>query len=96
MSDALRRLPSFGGCPFPGPVDFGCPCLVLFGSVWLGVPVWTDPVWTLPVWTFLHRAHATVLHFVGFDHKRLTYRNSGRDSRLTDVHDRVVDAIIQA
>ncbi len=44
----------------------------------------------------LHDFHATVLHQLGFDHKRLTYRYSGRDFRLTDVHGRVVDAIVQA
>jgi hypothetical protein len=33
---------------------------------------------------------------MGFDHKRLTYRYSGRDFRLTDVHGRVVKDIIDA
>jgi hypothetical protein len=42
----------------------------------------------------LHDFHATVLHQMGFDHKRLTYRYSGRDYRLTDVHGRVVKDII--
>lgn len=34
--------------------------------------------------------HATVLHQMGFDHKQLTYRYSGRDFRLTDVHGKVI------
>jgi len=34
--------------------------------------------------------HATILHLMGIDHKRLTYRYAGRDFRLTDVHGRVV------
>ncbi|WP_182866523.1 DUF1501 domain-containing protein [Stieleria mannarensis] len=38
--------------------------------------------------------HATVLHQLGFDHKHLTYRYSGRDFRLTDVHGRVIDEIL--
>ncbi|QEG00400.1 hypothetical protein Mal15_44700 [Stieleria maiorica] len=38
--------------------------------------------------------HATVLHQLGFDHKRLTYRYSGRDFRLTDVHGRVINEIL--
>ena len=44
----------------------------------------------------LHDLHATILHQMGFDHKRLTYRYSGRDFRLTDVHGRVVQGIIDA
>lgn len=42
----------------------------------------------------LHDLHATVLHQMGFDHKRLTYRYSGRDFRLTDVHGRVVEEVL--
>jgi hypothetical protein len=44
----------------------------------------------------LHDFHATVLHQLGLDHKRLTFRYSGRDFRLTDVHGRVVTDIIRA
>lgn len=42
----------------------------------------------------VHDLHATMLKLLGFDHERLTYRYSGRDFRLTDVHGRVVDDII--
>ena len=42
----------------------------------------------------LHDLHATILHQLGFDHKRLTYRYSGRDFRLTDVHGSVLDEIV--
>ncbi len=42
----------------------------------------------------LHDLHATLLHQMGFDHKRLTYRYSGRDFRLTDVYGRVVKELI--
>ena len=38
--------------------------------------------------------HATVLHLLGMDHKRLTFRFSGRDMRLTDVHGNVVKEIL--
>ena len=38
----------------------------------------------------MHDLHATLLHLLGLDHERLTYRYSGRDFRLTDVHGRVV------
>ena len=36
----------------------------------------------------VHDLHATMLHLLGIDHKRLTYRFQGRDFRLTDVHGR--------
>jgi hypothetical protein len=41
-----------------------------------------------------HDLHATVLHLMGLDHTRLTYRYSGRDFRLTDVKGNVVKDII--
>jgi hypothetical protein len=42
----------------------------------------------------VHDLHATMLHLMGLDHEKLTYRYSGRDFRLTDVHGRVVHDII--
>ena len=42
----------------------------------------------------IHDLHATVLHMLGFDHERLTYRFDGRDFRLTDVHGTVVREIL--
>ncbi|MDB5338953.1 MAG: hypothetical protein JWN70_4572 [Planctomycetaceae bacterium] len=42
----------------------------------------------------IHDLHATMLHLMGMDHKRLTYRFSGRDMRLTDVFGEVVHSII--
>jgi hypothetical protein len=42
----------------------------------------------------IHDWHATILHLLGLDHKRLTYRYAGRDMRLTDVKGNVVHAII--
>ena len=42
----------------------------------------------------VHDLHATMLHLLGIDHKRLTYRYSGRDMRLTDVHGNVVQALL--
>ncbi len=38
----------------------------------------------------VHDLHATILHLLGFDHERFTYRYAGRDFRLTDVHGKVV------
>ena len=42
----------------------------------------------------VHDFQATILHLLGLDHKKLTYRYSGRDYRLTDVHGRVVKEIL--
>ena len=42
----------------------------------------------------VHDLNATVLHLLGIDHRRLTYRHQGRDFRLTDVHGEVVRAIL--
>jgi hypothetical protein len=47
-----------------------------------------DPVVTM------HDLHATMLHLLGIDHERLTYRFGGRDFRLTDVHGHVVHDIL--
>lgn len=44
--------------------------------------------------TSVHDMHATILHLLGFDHKRLTYRYAGRDFRLTDVHGNVIQDIL--
>jgi hypothetical protein len=38
----------------------------------------------------VHDLHATMLHLMGFDHTKLTYRYAGRDFRLTDIHGRVI------
>lgn len=42
----------------------------------------------------VHDLHATMLHLMGLDHEKLTYRYAGRDFRLTDVHGRVVRDIV--
>jgi uncharacterized protein (DUF1501 family) len=42
----------------------------------------------------VHDLHATILHLLGFDHEKLTYRYSGRDFRLTDVAGRVVHGVL--
>ena len=42
----------------------------------------------------VHDLHATMLHLMGIDHERLTFRHGGRDYRLTDVHGRVVREIL--
>jgi uncharacterized protein (DUF1501 family) len=52
-----------------------------------GMDVAEDPV-------HVHDLNATVLHLLGLDHERLTYRYQGREFRLTDVHGRVVNEIM--
>ena len=42
----------------------------------------------------IHDLHATLLHLMGFDHERFTYRYAGRDFRLTDVHGQVVHKLL--
>jgi len=42
----------------------------------------------------IHDIHATILHQLGVDHERLTFRHGGRDHRLTDVHGRVMKSLI--
>ena len=42
----------------------------------------------------VHDLHATILHLLGLDHEQLTYRYSGRDFRLTDVHGQVATGIL--
>ena len=53
----------------------------------LGITVVEKPV-------HVHDLHATILHLLGLDHEKLTYRRSGRDFRLTDVYGTVVKDII--
>jgi hypothetical protein len=44
----------------------------------------------------VHDLHATILHLMGLDHTKLTYRHDGRDYRLTDVSGEVVHKIIKS
>ena len=53
----------------------------------LGMKVAENPV-------HVHDFHATILHLLGLNHEKLTYRYAGRDFRLTDVHGRVVREIV--
>ena len=53
----------------------------------LGYNIVEDPV-------EVHDLHATVLHLMGIDHEKLTYRFQGRDFRLTDVYGKVVSKLV--
>jgi hypothetical protein len=44
--------------------------------------------------TYCYDLHATILHLLGIDHKRLTFRHNGIDRRLTDVHGNVIHEIL--
>ncbi|HTM48979.1 MAG TPA: DUF1501 domain-containing protein [Bryobacteraceae bacterium] len=63
------------------------PGVVLGESDELGFNVVKDKV-------HVHDLHATILHLLGFDHTKLTYRFQGRDFRLTDVHGNVVKQLL--
>ncbi|MFO0503285.1 MAG: DUF1501 domain-containing protein [Acidobacteriota bacterium] len=63
------------------------PGIVYGQSDEFGIEIAENPV-------HVHDFHATILHCLGFDHTRLTYRHAGRDFRLTDVHGNVVKAIL--
>jgi hypothetical protein len=52
-----------------------------------GIRVAKDPV-------HVHDFHATILHLMGLDHRRLTYRHNGRDYRLTDVYGNIVGGVL--
>ena len=63
------------------------PGLVYGDSDDYGIDVARNPV-------HVHDFHATILHLLGLDHERLTFRHSGRDYRLTDVAGNVVNGIL--
>ena len=73
-------------------------CLLAGGGVQGGMAYGvTDEYGILPVENavHVHDYHATILHLLGLDHTRLTYRYAGRDFRLTDVSGRVLEAILR-
>ena len=44
--------------------------------------------------TYCYDLHATILHLLGIDHEKLTFRHNGSDRRLTDVHGEVIEEIL--
>ena len=44
--------------------------------------------------TMVYDIHATILHLMGIDHERLTFRHNGIDRRLTDVHGHVIEGLL--
>jgi len=46
--------------------------------------------------TYCYDLHATILHLLGIDHERLTFRHNGANRRLTDVHGSVIREILEA
>ncbi|MAB78228.1 MAG: sulfatase [Planctomycetes bacterium] len=63
------------------------PGITLGATDELGYSVTEDPV-------SVHDLHATLLHLLGLDHERLTYRSQGRDFRLTDVYGKVAQKLL--
>jgi len=50
--------------------------------------------WKAQTPTYCYDLHATILHLLGIDHKRLTFRHNGIDRRLTDVHGAVIREVL--
>ena len=90
----------FGRVPFVQGKDGRDHCPSGF-SLWLaggGVKGATDEYGYRAVEDVLtiHDLHATILHLLGLNHEKLTFRYSGRDFRLTDVHGQVIRQILRA
>jgi hypothetical protein len=69
------------------------------GGVRGGVTVGQSDDWsykTADGGTYCYDIHATLLHLLGIDHERLTFRHNGIDRRLTDVHGHVIQGLLQA
>jgi len=62
------------------------------GATWGASDEWSYKAIEHP--TYCYDVHATVLHLLGIDHERLTWRHNGIDRRLTDVHGTVIDEMI--
>jgi hypothetical protein len=93
----------FGRTPFAQGSDgrdhnqFGFTVWMAGGGVKAGASYGATDEWGYKVVqgkTEIHDLHATMLHFLGIDHKRLTFRFGGRDMRLTDVHGELVREVI--
>ncbi|HAN99862.1 MAG TPA: DUF1501 domain-containing protein [Planctomycetaceae bacterium] len=93
----------FGRTPFAQGADgrdhnpFGFTCWLAGGGVRGGMAYGaTDELGYKAIENPLdiHDLHATMLHLLGLDHERLTYRFGGRDYRLTDVHGRVIRELL--
>jgi hypothetical protein len=93
----------FGRTPFAQGADgrdhnqFGFTVWLAGGGVKAGSIYGVTDEWgyhAIEAKTEIHDLHATMLHLLGVDHKRQTFRFGGRDMRLTDVHGEVVHGIL--
>jgi hypothetical protein len=67
------------------------------GGIKGGVTYGTSDEWSFRVATrptYCYDIHATVLHLLGIDHEKLTFRHNGTDRRLTDVHGHVIEQLV--
>ncbi len=79
---------TFVGCVKTNAIRCACPLLPISGETdEIGYRAAVDPV-------TVHDLHATMLHLLGLDHKRLTYLHNGRLYRLTDVAGNVLSKIL--
>ena len=96
-SSAARRSPNCRSSTAATTTTTASPCWLAGGGVKGGhVHGATDEFGFAAVENkvHVHDLHATILHLLGFDHEKLTYRYAGRDFRLTDVHGRVVKEML--
>lgn len=76
---------------------FGYTCWLAGGGIRGGTTHGATDEWSYKAVediTYGYDVHATILHLLGIDHTRLSYRNNGVDRRLTDVHGHVISAIV--
>ena len=57
-------------------------------------PATSGPTRPSRIPTYCYDLHATILHLLGIDHEKLTFRHNGIDRRLTDVHGHVIEEIL--
>ena len=62
------------------------------GTIYGASDEWSYKAEDKPIYSY--DLHATVLHLLGIDHTRLTYRHNGIDRRLTDVHGHVIKDVL--
>jgi len=84
LSEGSGKVKYFEGTPIPASIVIVLLLGVLFYSGAVGDELWPGA----------RQIGPTVLHLLGVNHEKLTYRFQGRDFRLTDVHGRVVDDIL--
>ena len=91
------RMPCSQGSQGPRPQPVRLHIWLAGGGVKGGVSYGASDEWSYKAAekpTYCYDLHATVLHLLGIDHTRLTFRHNGIDRRLTDVHGHVIPELL--